>query len=592
MKKLLTIVTAAMLFSTAAISAEFAPTLLKLSSEPVIQYDFDGTDLNIPVTVSGTNAGVILCVFTRNQSDDIDETINGYLGWHHVNKIDTCVYYSSMKNMGIGTGNITWNGKDQDGGTAAAGEYTYYLWGYDNQGVKQLMSQYAYARSYFWEFQEVDVDGIPMANPLFYQVRSGVASKLTLGSDPVDSTLIQTSDIGVAEGWSIRYTPALDPGDFDYFYMKLLNGDAGTAAITKWKFVPGGEAEFQSDFGLDGYSEGISTPAGGSDSGVCTDGTYIFTSDRDSYSTETPVDFYIYDMEGYMVSEIDLQQWWSSLDDLEAGAQANGGPNGMMMRNGMIFLNCHCSCLKQMVDPYRFLDTEDSSDFFVWTNGNGDYVLDHNFEDTASAPWACMDYNVGPYTYNLDADNCLFSQSPAYDVGAVSFGLMAPDGTGLGYFSFAGETAGWKKSSVFLDSDTPFDGLYCDNEQTGGSHYDYNTELREDGIFFVGHDVIEGIITSAVNVDANAPAAFTVNQNVPNPFNPSTTISFALAQAGDISIAVYNVAGQKVDTLADGFMQAGSHSVVWDASGFSAGVYFYTVKAGNASRTMKMTLVK
>ena len=79
---------------------------------------------------------------------------------------------------------------------------------------------------------------------------------------------------------------------------------------------------------------------------------------------------------------------------------------------------------------------------------------------------------------------------------------------------------------------------------------------------------------------------------VRNPFNPTTTIGFTLADAGDVAIDVYNVAGQKVDTLVSGFMEAGSHSAVWDASGFSAGVYFYTVKSGDFTRTLKMTLLK
>ncbi len=55
---------------------------------------------------------------------------------------------------------------------------------------------------------------------------------------------------------------------------------------------------------------------------------------------------------------------------------------------------------------------------------------------------------------------------------------------------------------------------------------------------------------------------------------------------------VFNVAGQKVATVANEFMNAGSHSVTWDASGLSAGVYFYTVKTDKYSKTMKMTLLK
>ena len=86
--------------------------------------------------------------------------------------------------------------------------------------------------------------------------------------------------------------------------------------------------------------------------------------------------------------------------------------------------------------------------------------------------------------------------------------------------------------------------------------------------------------------------AFAVDQNAPNPFNPTTAISFTIPAAGNVTVDVYNVAGQKVDSLVNGMMSAGRHSVVWDATGYSNGVYFYTVKSGDFSKTMKMTLLK
>ena len=127
-----------------------------------------------------------------------------------------------------------------------------------------------------------------------------------------------------------------------------------------------------------------------------------------------------------------------------------------------------------------------------------------------------------------------------------------------------------------------YDGIYCDN-----------VSIENDNQYwFVAHDSFKGTLTSAVSVDDGGPQAFSVSQNSPNPFNPSTTIHYTLAEAGDVSIEIFNVAGQRVDTIANEFMSVGSHSVTWDASGFSAGVYFYTVKTGDFSKTMKMTLLK
>ena len=67
MKKLLIITVALMLVVSTAYAADFAPTLLKLSAAPLIQYDFDGSALSIPIEVTGTTAGIIFCVYTRDK---------------------------------------------------------------------------------------------------------------------------------------------------------------------------------------------------------------------------------------------------------------------------------------------------------------------------------------------------------------------------------------------------------------------------------------------------------------------------------------------------------------------------------------------
>jgi len=577
-----------LLLATCAFSADFSPTLLKLTADPVIQYDFDGSQLKIPVTVSGTSAGMVFSVFTREMAENIPLTTNGFLGWHQVNKVDTCIYYSSLKSVSSGSTTMTWDGRDMDGGVVPAGDYTYYLWAYDNQGVKIQANRFNDGnKANSWYFQEVDENGLPMSNPIYVER----AERWRLGKDPNDISYLETTTLTLTEGWRTYSLPVLDPNDFNYYYVCVNNADTQIVGINKFKWVPNGESELQSDFGEEGFG-GIVAGTSRRNPGVCTDGTYLYAGDQNNQNNEPDSECHIVDFEGTVVDRSDLTQWWSDPDALGVGGQMNGGPNNFTIRHGMIFLNCHCSCLVQMMDPARYLDSEDVEDFLVWTNTNGDYVLDHNFSETAALPWVCNDYNVGPYKYNVSADDNLFSIVNAYDVGAVSFGLLAPDGTGIGYMAFAGETAGYKRFCVFIDSETPFDGLYCDNMQTGGPHYEFDKAKADSSMYFLGHDTIQGVISNAVKVADSAPAVFTVGQNSPNPFNPTTTISLNLAVAGDVTVDVFNAAGQKVDTLAHGFMDAGIHSVVWNASHFSAGVYFYTVTSGGFSKTMKMTLLK
>jgi Tol biopolymer transport system component len=88
------------------------------------------------------------------------------------------------------------------------------------------------------------------------------------------------------------------------------------------------------------------------------------------------------------------------------------------------------------------------------------------------------------------------------------------------------------------------------------------------------------------------PASFSLAQNYPNPFNPTTTIRYTLPADAIVSLAVYNVLGQKVVQLIDEPMSAGYHDVVFDASRLASGVYVYRLHAGNFVETKRMSLVK
>ena len=88
------------------------------------------------------------------------------------------------------------------------------------------------------------------------------------------------------------------------------------------------------------------------------------------------------------------------------------------------------------------------------------------------------------------------------------------------------------------------------------------------------------------------PTQFALHQNYPNPFNPSTEISFSLPEACAVRLEVYNVLGQRVASLVDGRMDAGAHTVTWDATEVSSGVYLYHLQAGEFSETRKMMLLK
>ena len=94
------------------------------------------------------------------------------------------------------------------------------------------------------------------------------------------------------------------------------------------------------------------------------------------------------------------------------------------------------------------------------------------------------------------------------------------------------------------------------------------------------------------SIDGNMPLETKLEQNYPNPFNPTTTINFSIVNSGNVNLNVYNFSGQLVNSLVSGQMSAGSHTVNFDASNLSAGVYYYTLEADNMTMTNKMVLVK
>lgn len=96
-----------------------------------------------------------------------------------------------------------------------------------------------------------------------------------------------------------------------------------------------------------------------------------------------------------------------------------------------------------------------------------------------------------------------------------------------------------------------------------------------------------------VSVDDNPLPEFEITLSAyPNPFNSSTAISYSLAAAGHVTLAIYNITGQKVATLFSGVQQAGEHKMVWDAAGVPSGVYFARLESGGGCRSVKMVLLR
>ena len=88
------------------------------------------------------------------------------------------------------------------------------------------------------------------------------------------------------------------------------------------------------------------------------------------------------------------------------------------------------------------------------------------------------------------------------------------------------------------------------------------------------------------------PLVFSLSQNFPNPFNPTTIINYTIPTRSHVTLSVFNTLGQKVTELVNGEKEAGDYSVTFDASGLASGVYLYRMQAGSFVETKKLVLMK
>jgi hypothetical protein len=192
----------------------------------------------------------------------------------------------------------------------------------------------------------------------------------------------------------------------------------------------------------------------------------------------------------------------------------------------------------------------------------------------------------------------LLNEIPGSFYGVES--LAADDSSGLS-----------TPEKVFLDIWTPKEGKYkmiiqgtgTGTFQLNVSGYDTSGQLTTQslsGSVTTGSRQIDSMVYSPtagilLNVHSGVtrvPNDFSLEDNYPNPFNPSTTIQYALPRRAQVTLAVFNTLGQQVATLQNGELDAGYHEVRFDGTHLPSGVYFYRMQAGGYTETKKLLLVR
>jgi hypothetical protein len=130
----------------------------------------------------------------------------------------------------------------------------------------------------------------------------------------------------------------------------------------------------------------------------------------------------------------------------------------------------------------------------------------------------------------------------------------------------------------------PHTYLFTDNKIQPGYYTYLLKQIDFDGTFKYSNEI---------NVEVALPLSFILYQNYPNPFNPSTTISWQSPIGGWQTIKLFDVLGREIETIVEGYFDAGSHSTMYIVnSSLPSGVYFYQLKADKYLETKKMILLK
>ncbi|MCH8556649.1 MAG: T9SS type A sorting domain-containing protein [Balneolia bacterium] len=211
----------------------------------------------------------------------------------------------------------------------------------------------------------------------------------------------------------------------------------------------------------------------------------------------------------------------------------------------------------------------------VWTVGNNGLIMKFNQTDAPAA--------VG----------LLFPANQSVDVPVdTQFIWGASFGSSSYEFQIATDQS---FSSIVIDEpELSTTSIALQEDLSSEETYYWRVKASSFGVASEWSDVYMFTTEFATSIQdgANVPHEFSLSPSYPNPFNPTTQIRYGLADASHVTLEVYNMIGQRVATLVNEQQTAGYHTVSFDGSRLSSGVYIYRILAGNFTATRKMTLVK
>jgi hypothetical protein len=210
-----------------------------------------------------------------------------------------------------------------------------------------------------------------------------------------------------------------------------------------------------------------------------------------------------------------------------------------------------------------FERVDSSGDVFVVDPATGQEALDYRLSDTSRSWWVANGYLQR-------FDSCVVKGFFGRPRVVLYVSAYRPGDTSLYSQRVLIDSIGFYTSNFYgLIDGVP---TFLHEARIGGVLFSTPTDIRRAG--------------------DNLPSGFSLEQNFPNPFNPSTTIRYGLPNRSHVSLTVFNTLGQQVALLENGEQEAGYHEVKFGGAGLSSGLYFYRLQAGMYVETKKFALTK
>ena len=203
----------------------------------------------------------------------------------------------------------------------------------------------------------------------------------------------------------------------------------------------------------------------------------------------------------------------------------------------------------------------------MWNNGEFPIEFDGTFEPNSIAA-EYNNFEFGETSIKTNGNtNVHFQNNISDDPKLVNPEITYEIQTGSPCIDAGVSSFTYNNQEIINYSESEFSGTAPD---IGAFEFGFTVDVKEDKL----------------------PLSFQLYQNYPNPFNPTTTISFQIPANEFVRVSIYDILGNEVANLLNNEMESGFHSLTWNASDLSSGVYFCLLKAGTYKITRKMLLVK